>query len=95
MIFTNKEIAKLCDLRYCIHVDFKTAEYRRSLRNYPIPDPPLVVAKNIWPKYIKHRDMFVEIAETESLICKQIDGTVNVKHTLAGIIQDVKINKHQ
>lgn len=95
MIFTNAEIAKLCDLRYCIHVDFKTAEYRRSLRNYPIPDPPLVVAKNIWPKYIKHRDAFVEIAESEGLICKQIDGTVNVNHTLAGIIGDVKINRHQ
>lgn len=94
MIFTNLAIAKLCDLRYNIHVDFKTAEYRRSLRNYPIPDPPLVMAKNIWPKYIKHREITAHLAKTNGYIFRQIDGTVPVKHTLAGIIQDVRVNKH-
>jgi len=94
MIFTNLEIAELCDLRYIIHVDFKTAEYRRSLRNYPIPDPPLVMAINIWPKYIKHRAVTVKLAKENNFVFKQIDGTVNVRHTLAGIIQDLRVNKH-
>lgn len=94
MIFTNRAIAQLCDLRYMIHVDFATAEYRRSLRRYPIPDPPQVVAKNIWPKYIKHRQMFTLIAEECSLISKQIDGTEPVERIVAGIIQDVKLSKH-
>jgi uridine kinase len=94
MIFTNRAIAQLCDLRYMIHVDFATAEYRRSLRRYPIPDPPQVVAKNIWPKYIKHRQMFTLIAEECALISKQIDGTEPVERIVAGIIQDVKLSKH-
>lgn len=95
MIFTDPEICKLCDLRYLIHADFETVDFRRSLRKYPIPDPPQVMAKNIWPKYIKHRSWFCDIAEREQLICKQIDGTEKVQRIVAGIIQDVKINKHQ
>jgi len=95
MIFTNARIAKLCDLRYNLHVDFKTAEYRRSLRNYPIPDPPLVVAKNIWPKYIKHRHMAAKLAIDNGYIFKQIDGTKKVEYSLAGIIKDVAVNKHR
>lgn len=94
MIFLNSEIAELCDLRYMVHVDFSTAVYRRSLREYPIPDPPQIVEKNIWPKYIKHREMFVNIAEDNDLKFKQIDGTVTVGHTIAGILQDLKVNKH-
>lgn len=95
MIFTNKEIVELCDLRYMIHVDYKTAEYRRSLRRYPIPDPPLIVARNIWPKYIKHRHVFSLIARENGLVSKQIDGTVPVANIVAGIIQDVKLSKHE
>jgi len=94
MIFTCLEIAELCDLRYLIHIDFETAKYRRSLRNYPIPDPPGIVAKNIWPKYIRHRSIFVKLAKKQGLIARQIDGTINVNWTLAGIINDLKINKH-
>lgn len=94
MIFTNLEIMELCDLRYMIHVDFKTAEYRRSLRNYPIPDPPLIVAKHIWPKYIKHRNVFSILAGDFGLICKQINGTHNVNQIVMGIVADVKVNKH-
>jgi len=95
MIFTNPEILKLCDLRYMIHVDFSTAEYRRSLRNYPIPDPPLIVAKHIWPRYIKHRAIFSRLADENELICKQINGTHNVNQIVMGIVQDVKVSKHQ
>ena len=80
---------------YQIHVDFKTAEFRRSLRNYPIPDPPLVVAKNIWPKYIKHRNIAKNLARSNDFIFKQIDGTKVVDYTLAGIIQDVAVNEHR
>jgi nicotinamide/nicotinate riboside kinase len=94
MIFTCLEIAELCDLRYLIHIDYETAKYRRSLRNYPIPDPPGIVAKNIWPKYIRHRSIFVKSARKEGLIARQIDGTKDVNATLAGIINDLKINKH-
>lgn len=95
MIFTCLEICLMCDLRYQIHVDFKTAEFRRSLRNYPIPDPPLVVAKNIWPKYIKHRNIAKNLARSNDYIFKQIDGTKVVDYTLAGIIQDVAVNEHR
>lgn len=95
MIFTCLEICLMCDLRYTIHVDFRTAEYRRSLRNYKIPDPPLVVAKNIWPKYIKHRKITKNLAKKHNFIFKQIDGTKTVEHTLAGIIQDVAVNEHR
>jgi len=94
MIFLNPEIAALCDLRYMVHVDFATAVYRRSLRNYPVPDPPQIVEKNIWPKYIKHRDLFVDIARDLDLKFKQIDGRVKVEHTIAGILQDLKVNQH-
>jgi len=95
MIFTSEELAMLCDLRYHIHVDFETAEYRRSLRNYKIPDPPLVVAKHIWPKYIKHRKIARSLALKNGFIFKQINGTKCVEHILAGIIQDVAVSKHR
>jgi len=95
MIFTDPEICELCDLRYLVHVNFDVAEYRRSLRKYPIPDPPLVVAKNIWPKYIKHRNIYCRLAREYGFISKQIDGTIPVHFTVAGILQDVKVNKHQ
>jgi len=95
MIFTELEICLMCDLRYQIHVDFQTAEYRRSLRNYKIPDPPLVVAKNIWPKYIKHRKIAKNLAKSNNYIFKQIDGTKTVEHTLMGIIEDVAVNEHR
>jgi len=95
MIFTDPEICALCDLRYLVHVNFEVAKYRRSLRNYPIPDPPRVVEKNIWPKYIKHREMFVHLAKKYGFISKQISGIVPVEHTVAGILQDVKVNKHR
>lgn len=95
MIFTNPEICELCDLRYLVHVSFEVAEYRRSLREYPIPDPPLVVAKNVWPKYIKHRTMFCNLVQKYGFMSKQIDGTIPVDFTVAGILQDVKVNKHQ
>jgi len=95
MIFTDPEICSLCDLRYLVHVSFDVARYRRSLRNYPIPDPPAVVEKNIWPKYIKHRAIFVDLAKKNGFISKQIDGTIPVEYTVAGIIQDVKVNKHR
>lgn len=95
MIFTDPEICELCDLRYLVHVDFKTAELRRADRKYPIPDPPLVVAKNIWPKYIKHRNIFCKLQKKYGFIAKQIDGTIKPDFTVAGILQDVKVNKHQ
>lgn len=95
MIFTNKEICDLCDLRYLVHVDFETAEYRRSLRNYPIPDPPKVVEKNIWPKYIKHRNVFCLLANENGYISKQINGTNKVEHIVAGMIQDVAVSRHR
>lgn len=95
MIFTNKEICDLCDLRYLVHVDFKTAEYRRSQRNYPIPDPPKVVEKNIWPKYIKHRNWFCDLALENGYISKQINGTNKVDHIVAGMIQDVAVSRHR
>lgn len=95
MIFTCLEICLMCDLRYQIHVDFRTAEFRRSLRNYKIPDPPLVMAYNIWPKYIKHRKIAKLLAKNNNYIFKQIDGTKTVEHTLAGIIQDVAVNEHR
>jgi len=95
MIFTDAEICELCDLRYLVHVSSEVARYRRSLRNYPIPDPPGIVEKHIWPKYIKHRQIFVNLAEENGFICKQIDGTIPVEYTVAGIIQDVRVNKHR
>lgn len=95
MIFTNREVCKLCDLRYIIHADINTVQFRRSQRNYKIADPPGIIPNYIWPKYIKHRSWFCDIAEDEKLICKQIDGTVNVQMIVAGIMQDVKINKHR
>lgn len=95
MIFTNKEICDLCDLRYLVHVDFATAEFRRAQRNYPIPDPPAVVEKNIWPKYIKHRAVFQRLAGENGYISKQINGTNQVGHIVAGMIQDVAVSRHR
>jgi len=94
MIFTNQNIVDLCDLRYLIHVDFETAKYRRSLRNYKIPDPPKIMELNIWPKYIKHRNVAKEIAQQGGYVFKQINGTKCVEHILAGIIMDVSASKH-
>jgi uridine kinase len=94
MIFTCPEIIELCDLRYLIHVDFKVARYRRSLRNYPIPDPPKIMELNIWPKYIKHRKTSKQLAKNGGHIFKQIDGTHVVEHILAGIIEDVAVADH-
>merc|ERR1712050_614444 len=68
MIFTDPEICNLCDLRYLVHVDFEVAKYRRSLRNYKIPDPPEIVARNIWPKYIKHREIFRQLKNKYKLM---------------------------
>jgi len=95
MIFTNKEICDLCDLRYLVHVDFATAKSRRAQRNYPIPDPPAVVEKNIWPKYIKHRAVFQRLAGENGYISKQINGTNQVDHIVAGMIQDVAVSRHR
>merc|ERR1712050_799461 len=95
MIFTDPEICDLCDLRYLVHVDFAVAEYRRSLRNYKIPDPPEIVARNIWPKYIKHREIFRQLKNKYNFMCKQINGTVPVEQTIAGILLDVKVNQHR
>jgi len=101
MIFTDKTICELCDLRYLVHVDFEVARERRSQRNYPVPDPPLIMEKNIWPKYIKHRNIFCglrtenQFGEAARFKAKQINGTKNVMHTVAGILQDVKVNKHE
>jgi len=94
MIFTDPELCNLCDLMYLVHVDFKVAEYRRSLRNYKIPDPPQIVARNIWPKYIKHREIFRGLRRKHGFMCKQIDGTIPVEQTIAGILLDVKGNEH-
>jgi len=95
MIFTDPEICDLCDLRYLVHVDFAVAEYRRSLRNYKIPDPPQIMARNIWPKYIKHREIFRQLKNKYNFMCKQINGTVPIEQTIAGILLDVKVNKHR
>jgi hypothetical protein len=76
-------------------VDFEVAKYRRSLRNYKIPDPPEIVARNIWPKYIKHREIFRQLKNKYSFMCKQINGTVPVEQTIAGILLDVKVNQHR
>merc|ERR1711884_178233 len=95
MIFTDPEICNLCDLRYLVHVDFEVAKYRRSLRNYKIPDPPEIVARNIWPKYIKHREIFRQLKNKYNFMCKQINGTVPVEQTIAGILLDVKVNQHR
>jgi uridine kinase len=95
MIFTDPDICDLCDLRYLVHVDFEVAKYRRSLRNYKIPDPPEIVARNIWPKYIKHREIFRQLKNKYSFMCKQINGTVPVEQTIAGILLDVKVNQHR
>lgn len=95
MIFTDPEICKLCDLRYLVHVDFEVAKYRRSLRNYKIPDPPQIVARNIWPKYIKHREVFRQLMVKYGFMCKQINGTIPVEQTIAGILLDVKVNEHR
>merc|ERR1712166_56685 len=76
MIFTDPKICALCDLRYLVHVDFEVAKYRRSLRNYKIPDPPGIVARNIWPKYVKHREIFRQLRNRYDFMCKQINGTV-------------------
>jgi len=95
MIFTDPDICELCDLRYLVHVDFEVAKYRRSLRNYKIPDPPEIVARNIWPKYIKHREIFRQLKNKYSFMCKQINGTVPVEQTIAGILLDVKVNQHR
>lgn len=95
MIFTDPKICALCDLRYLVHVDFEVAKYRRSLRNYKIPDPPGIVARNIWPKYVKHREIFRQLRSRYDFMCKQINGTVPVEQTIAGILLDVKVNKHR
>lgn len=95
MIFTCLEIIELCDLRYLIHVDFQTAKFRRSLRNYKIPDPPQIMELNIWPKYIKHRYVAKHMASVNGHVFKQIDGTKTVEHILAGIIQDVAVCEHR
>merc|ERR1711976_828967 len=95
MIFTDPEICSLCDLRYLVHVDFEVAKYRRSLRNYKIPDPPAIMARNIWPEYIKHREIFRQLKNKYNFMCKQINGTVPVEQTIAGILLDVKVNKHR
>lgn len=95
MIFTDPKICALCDLRYLVHVDFEVAKYRRSLRNYKIPDPPGIVARNIWPKYVKHREIFRQLRNRYDFMCKQINGTVPVEQTIAGILLDVKVNKHR
>lgn len=101
MIFTDATICELCDLRYLVHVDFEVARERRSKRNYPVPDPPLIMEKNIWPKYIKHRNIFCGLRTEDQFgklvrfKAKQIDGTKNVMQTVAGILQDVKVNKHE
>jgi len=94
MIFTCQEIIELCDLRYLIHVDFQTAKYRRSLRNYKIPDPPKIMELNIWPKYIKHRNVSKKHAKKGNHVFKQINGTKCVEHILAGIIRDVAVAEH-
>ncbi|XP_074111578.1 nicotinamide riboside kinase [Cotesia typhae] len=84
LIFKDKPIAELCNLKYFLTLTKQQCWERRQKRVYDPPDVPGYFDKVIWPEYERH----LEDIKREKKICF-IDGTMNQEEIFQQVLADI------
>ncbi|KAH0549386.1 nicotinamide riboside kinase 1 [Cotesia glomerata] len=84
LIFNDKPIAELCNLKYFLTLTKQQCWERRQQRVYDPPDVPGYFDKVIWPEYEKHLE---EIKREDKI--NFIDGTMKQEEIFQRVLADI------
>ncbi|PSN29756.1 Nicotinamide riboside kinase 1 [Blattella germanica] len=85
IIFNDKKLADLCQMKYFLTLSKEECWARRSVRTYNPPDVPGYFDVCVWPEYVKHRDqVFKEVSGVNV-----IDGTLDKTSILNQVLIDI------
>lgn len=94
MLYYDKYITSLCDMKYFFLLSKDACKWRRKKRNRRIPDIDRYFEEYVWPAYLKYRDT----AFRENPDALLIDGGANnetiIDEMATGINQQMKFKKY-
>lgn len=88
LLFNDKKIADLCDLKYFLILTKEPCRERRKNRIYNPPDVPGYFDLVAWPEYIKHKKQ-IEENELLNKIINYINGTMTKEEIFQRIFKDI------
>ncbi|KAJ9582284.1 hypothetical protein L9F63_003413 [Diploptera punctata] len=85
LIFNDKKLADLCQMKYFLTLEREECWTRRNSRTYNPPDVPGYFDQCVWPEYVKHRDqVFQQVSDINI-----IDGTKTRSTILNEVLLDI------
>ena len=96
LIFNDKILADLCEMKYFLTLDRHECWARRSARTYNPPDVPGYFDLCVWPEYVKHRDQVFEEVHNIDIIDGTKSRSIILNHVLKHIVKKAEeiIEKH-